>query len=382
LDALPDTKQNRERRISLLVNQFDVFDMLLKHLEYHDLLNRYEPVAASIDNPGLFGAFRACLGAFEATSGLLDQSIHTLTKAAELCEAAGNNEGAAFAYANLQWTQIFKGNLDQALILKEDVLRKMDEQFSLRWYVYTLYGAALAYAGLGHWDKAEEEGKEALGVAQEFTDKSLISEVAMTISHLYTLKGDLEQATEYGELAEAKAQTPTDQFMAQMVLARVRCRTGERNKGIEVLEESSQVARAAGPLLGQLPIAWSLSEGYFLAGQYDKARQTAEEVLQTAQQCGARSYQGLAHRMLGEVALVTNPGEASPHFVKATSIFKEVKAENELALAYSGMGRFHKRQGNTAQAREYLTKALEIFERLGTLLEPDKVKKELAELAD
>jgi hypothetical protein len=32
------------------------------------------------------------------------------------------------------------------------------------------------------------------------------------------------------------------------------------------------------------------------------------------------------------------------------------------------------------QAREYLTKALEIFERLGTLIEPDKVKKELASL--
>jgi hypothetical protein len=34
----------------------------------------------------------------------------------------------------------------------------------------------------------------------------------------------------------------------------------------------------------------------------------------------------------------------------------------------------------TAEARRYLTDALEIFERLGTLLEPDKVRKELAEL--
>jgi tetratricopeptide (TPR) repeat protein len=84
--------------------------------------------------------------------------------------------------------------------------------------------------------------------------------------------------------------------------------------------------------------------------------------------------------MLGEVALVTNPGEASPHFEKATSIFKEVKAENELALAYSGMGRYHKQQGDTEKAREYLTKALAIFERLGTLIEPDTVREELAGL--
>ena len=32
------------------------------------------------------------------------------------------------------------------------------------------------------------------------------------------------------------------------------------------------------------------------------------------------------------------------------------------------------------RAREYLTKALEIFARLGTLIEPDKVRKELADL--
>jgi flagellin-specific chaperone FliS len=45
------------------------------------------------------------------------------------------------------------------------------------------------------------------------------------------------------------------------------------------------------------------------------------------------------------------------------------------------MGRFHMEKGNTGQAREYLTKALEIFERLGTLIEPDKVREELAELS-
>ena len=40
----------------------------------------------------------------------------------------------------------------------------------------------------------------------------------------------------------------------------------------------------------------------------------------------------------------------------------------------------HKQQGNKEQAREYLTKALDIFARLGTLIESDKVRKELAEL--
>jgi tetratricopeptide (TPR) repeat protein len=85
---------------------------------------------------------------------------------------------------------------------------------------------------------------------------------------------------------------------------------------------------------------------------------------------------------LGEIALKTNPAQAVPHFEKSIAIFQEIKAENELAMAYTGYGRLHKQQGQIAQAREYLTKALEIFERLGTLLEPDKVREELAGLPE
>ena len=89
---------------------------------------------------------------------------------------------------------------------------------------------------------------------------------------------------------------------------------------------------------------------------------------------------GSAHRLLGEIELQMDPSQSAPHFEQAVSIFRKIKAENHLALSYSGMGRFHKQQGDSEQAREYLIKALKIFERLGTLIEPDKVRKELAEL--
>ena len=95
---------------------------------------------------------------------------------------------------------------------------------------------------------------------------------------------------------------------------------------------------------------------------------------------GAKYSLGWAHRLLGEVALKTNPDDGNAHFDNAISISRAIKAENKLALAYSGMGRLHKHQGKLEEAREYLTQALEIFERLGTLIEPDKLRKELAEL--
>jgi len=42
--------------------------------------------------------------------------------------------------------------------------------------------------------------------------------------------------------------------------------------------------------------------------------------------------------------------------------------------------RFSQKEGEHAEARRYLRDALEIFERLGTLIEPDKARKELGEL--
>jgi|GEM_PF-4209757 len=80
------------------------------------------------------------------------------------------------------------------------------------------------------------------------------------------------------------------------------------------------------------------------------------------------------------VSLEISPDEAATRLRASSAIFQEIKADDMSARAYFRMGRHHKQHGNTEQARDYLTEALEIFERPGTLIEPDKVRKELAEL--
>ena len=132
----------------------------------------------------------------------------------------------------------------------------------------------------------------------------------------------------------------------------------------------------------QIPTTCFLGAGYWLAGEEDKARQTLEALLKIAGPCGARYYIGWAQRVLGEIALKANTAQALEHFEKSIAVLQEIKAENELALAYAGYGRLQKQQGQFAQARDLLRRALEIFERLGTLIEPGKIRKELAELPE
>jgi tetratricopeptide (TPR) repeat protein len=379
LDTLPETEENRQRRISLLVNQGIVVLLLFKYQEYYDLLTRYEPMARELGNPELLGAFYARLGDCEYSFGTFDQAIQTLTKAAELAEASGNVEETGYAYMRLEWSHMMRGDLDRVLALKEEVVRTMEQRSNLRWHPYALSIASRAYACLGRWDEAVEECQKALKVAEEFSDNSLISWSAWNLSTAYCWRGDLARAVEYGELALQKAPTPADKAFAQRGLGWALCRAGETNRGIELLTAVLPIFRA-GYKASEIVLTCYLGEGHWLAGEDDKAEQTLEEGLEIAERCGARFYAGFAQRLLGEIALKTNPAQAVPHFEKSIAIFREIKAENELALAYAGYGRLHKQQGKVGQAREYLTKALEIFERVGTLIEPDKVRKELAEL--
>ena len=138
LDTLPETEGNQQRRIALLVNQVTVMVLLFKFSEYYDLLTRYEAMAVGSEIQGYWGRSPR---AWDGVSGGLATSIRPsqiLTKAAELCEAAGNAEDAGQAYMLLQWSHVLKGDYDQVLALKEDVLRMMAQRFHLRWYAWAL----------------------------------------------------------------------------------------------------------------------------------------------------------------------------------------------------------------------------------------------------
>jgi len=275
-----------------------------------------------------------------------------------------------------------RGDFERALALKEDVFRMMKQRFDLLLHTYALSIASRACTYLGRWDRAVEEGQKALSVAQEGSDNSFISWSAWNLSITYTWKGDLVRAVEYGELAVQKAPTPADKAFAQRSLGWALCRAGEISRGIELLANVLPFFRAGGLMVFELPLMCYLGEGHWLAGEYDKARQMLEKGLEIAGRCGMRYYLGWAHRILGEIIMKNNPAQAAPHLEKSIAVFQEIKAENQLALAYAGYGRCYKLKEQIAQAREYLTMALEIFERLGTLIEPDKVRKELAGLPE
>jgi len=387
LDELPDNELNQKRRISFLVNQLGAFIMLLKLTEHYELLIRYKPMAVELGDPKLLGAFYGCLGNCEWWFGLLRQSVKTLIQAVKICEEVSDAELASSSTMALQWSYLWMGDLEKVIALKEDVLQLSETAFNCRAYVMSMSANSMAYSQMGQWESAIKDGQEGLKVAEEYSNNSFASFAAFALALANSLRNNHNQARDFAELAVQKAQTIGDKVFSQSALSWAWCRSGEPLKGVALGNELIPMFQSVGFMPGEIYETLIVGEGFFLNGEHEKATQTIKQGLELARRSEMKFFIGWAYRLLGEIALKTNPAQAGEplaahQFEKSIAVYREIKAENELALAYTGYGRLNKKQGEIAPAREYLLKALAIFERLGTPLEPDKVRAILAELPE
>jgi len=380
LDTMPDTEENRQRRISLLSNQFFVFRLLNRAPEFYEILLNFEPMAIGLKNKGVLGAFIGTLGYCEYSFGDYDKGINSLTKGIQLCKKAGNIEVATAAYVALETVYNFIGSYDQVFKLKKEIIHLLKQRFNPRLYVQALIIAADAYIYLGRWQEALKECQKALDTAQEYSNDSLISFSTAVFSMIHRIRGDQIQALKFSKMAVEKAPTPFDKLVSKTALGAAYCNAGEPMKGIDLLEKLLPIYHSAKYIPMEVSTNIVIGQGYWFAGSYDQAKQALGQGLALAKRYNMRFCIGWAHQLIGEIELMNNVSEAAAHFEKSNDNLQEIKAESILPLSYAGYGRYHKKRGNTELAREYLTKALEILERLGTLIGPEKIRKELAEL--
>ena len=284
------------------------------------------------------------------------------------------------AYVTTIYSYVWTCDYDKLHALKNDVLHLLDKKFNLLLYVHAYCAMAFSFFTRGQFDKAAEAGHKALKMAEKFADNSLISLSYNQISGPYILKGDTAQAQKYAQLAISKAPTPRDEFLARVLHASMLCRSGDPHQGTQILAQYVPIIQALRYQTGLVFLFYGLSEGYLLAEEYDKAIQAVKNLLEIAERHKMPHYLGFAHYISGEITLKTDLSKAIRDFKKSIQILEAIKSEYYLARAYAGCGRYYKQTGDKTLAREYLAKALEIFERLDILNEPDKVKKELADL--
>jgi tetratricopeptide (TPR) repeat protein len=384
LDALPDTPAYRRRRIELFIPQVHVFILANQLDQYERHLERGAAIAESLADDGLRGHFLACVGHTQFMLSRMPEALATLERAGALCERAGNSGGAGHAYAHLQWTHLERGEFEDALRYEPPALLALDRAPDLRLRVYSLSATSIAYAYLGCWDIAVERAQAALRDSEAVSDPSLVCFAQWVLCIAYTQKGAVEAAAEWGRRSYETAPTPGDRGWAQVCYGSA-CALCEPGLAIDLLEPVSEMYASAGALFHEAWAKVGLGNAYLAAGRLPDARRVLTRALEAAQSCTCFMVGGPAERLLGEVALAEGSAEAltesQQRFERVIELFRRSKAQNELALAYSGCGRLHARLGQHGRAREYLSLALGIFEGLGTPGQPELVRVELATLA-
>jgi DNA-binding NtrC family response regulator/tetratricopeptide (TPR) repeat protein/class 3 adenylate cyclase len=110
-----------------------------------------------------------------------------------------------------------------------------------------------------------------------------------------------------------------------------------------------------------------LSEGYLLVGRVEEAHHLAERVLELSRAHKERGNQAWSSRLLGEVALHSNPPDvalAETHYCQALALADELDMRPLQAHCHQGLGMLYATTGQHERARTALSTASEMYQAM------------------
>ncbi len=376
---MPDTEENRRRRVTLVLDQQGGFHYLHRHEEYHELLLRHGPLALEQRDPGLHGAFYQRLAHRQLVFGEFERARETGRRALELCERSGNHEHAAFAFNHLQWTHMLLGEYERAHRYTKRTLKQLAVSFEPMAYMYARSGTALTYMMAGRWEAALHEVDDAVATGVKRSDAAMVSFCNAIGALVCVEKRDWATAIDYGNAAKETAPTVYFRGFAFGFTASALCHEGAVDEGLPVLEQIVPMAKAARHELAWTFLAPRLADAYLTAGDYERAHRLLLEIHTAAATRRASFFLGSSGRCLGEVALAQGDAEEAVRRVEpAIEVLRASGSENELGLALGARARAKRLMGDDMEATASAREALAILDRLGTLEEPDRLRHELA----
>jgi class 3 adenylate cyclase/DNA-binding SARP family transcriptional activator len=379
LEDLPDSEDNRRRRLTLVLDQTGGFHYLHRHEEYYELLLRHEPLVLELSDPRLHGAFYQHLAHRQQVFGEFEQARKTASKALELCERSEDHDHAALSCTAVQWADMLLGEYGRAHRYAKRARKHLAVSFEPMAHMFARSGAALTYMMAGRWEDALREVDQGVATGAERSDAGTVSFCNAIGALVCVERRDWATAIDYGNAAKETAPTVYFRGFALGFLAPALCHTGAVHEGLPVLEQIVPMAKAARHELAWTFLAPRLADAYLTAGDLVRAHQTLLEIHSAAASRGANFFLGASGRCLAEVAMAQ--GDAEQAVLRLEAAIETLRAsgsENELGLALGALARAKRVTGSNMEAAAIAQEALAILDRLGTLEEPDRLRHELA----
>ncbi len=258
---------------------------------------------------------------------------------------------------------VLRQNIEALEVAGDGALASQDELS----YVGSCAWLAFSLAERGEFNQAQGYLAKAQRAADQ-THHAYSQAIAWTLAGIvWARRGHLEGAV---PLLDRSLETcrdkhlPVWQPIPSACLGLTLAQLGRVAEGLPLLEEGVRQSEALG-IRAYLAL-WTaqLGEGLLHARDVERARATAEQALALARAHGERGHEAWALRLLGDVLAQCDPPaitEAEGYYHQALELAEELGMRPLLARACLGLGRLHRRAGNSGAAQEPLTTAMTLL---------------------
>ena len=228
---------------------------------------------------------------------------------------------------------------------------------------------AWSLAELGEFGEARQHAEEALRLAQGADHPYSLAHAHLAMGGTLLRQGWFSEAM--GMLERGLELCRNVPFLYPPIaadLAIVYAFSGRTSAAVELAHEAVTRGEKGGRL-GRLSLIVShLSEVCHLAGQSQAAATRAAWALELARERGELGNQVYALRLSGQLAAEREPPDvesAKRNFGEALDLAERLSMRPLLARCHLGLGRLHRRFGETGAAEHHLTAASRLFEDMG-----------------
>jgi len=389
LDQLPDTVENRRRRVDSVVRRVSTGTEVDSPEESLALLTDAERIVRELPGPdGVPGSDRERLARVHYWMGWLNwvrnaipEAILYFSQVLPVAQETGDPELLAMSSTAIGIALALRGQMGKAEPLLRQGMMALEQTPNLKEWIQAVVGHGHVVAMMGDYAAGMVEIQRAIARAQEsgsiflsnwthFVLAKTLIQCGDPLRAMEAIRKDLDAAEELGLQVSV--------YLAHGFQALAEARARRFDAAQASMARSQAVAQQLGRRI--------MFADYFLAGKAEIALGTgriqealglAEQVVNTAQKMGSPAAEAAARRVWGQVLADLRPprwDEAQIQFAESLRIFESLPMRPEAAQTHLIWGTACRDRGDPTAAREHWETAAALWEGCGITWELERVR--------
>ena len=264
--------------------------------------------------------------------GRFDQALARYLRALELRRTSGDRRGAAIESYSIGTIFDDQGRYGAAIKSKEEALASYrDLKQKDMWLAEILSGVGHSLSLGGRTDDATKHLDEAMGLARDQNNPTLIAQTTRFQADRLYFAGDIKGASRLADQALQAASRASDRSLALLAQAQVAMTAAAVQASPALAAKLATLAQDAETLgLKSLAVECTVqrAEALFRLGDRPNARREADRAIALAETFGLRLSLAKAHFVRGEVLRQSANAEARTDYASALRLLDEIKGED------------------------------------------------------